>query len=1059
MGEPEGGGRVLFHSGSFVALEEALWREVAAVRADDALAPVVVLVPTSLLRRHLTVAAADHGGQLNVHFLTLADVARHLGEATLAAAGRSPLPRLADVLVARSVCRQTDCGSFAAIAHKPGFHRALLAIVQDFGEAGHSVGDLARCLDGSRWSQSSLLAKLRDLHRLWAAYEQRLAELALYDESGLLAAAAQAAPRDPWLERAAAIFVYGFYDLNVLQRRLVAACTARRRARVFFPCEPEAEAFRYARPTFEWFQEVGFEPVGEEGATGRPAELSALAAGLFGPLRDVPGPAGERLRILAAPDETREVRAILRSVVAAARDGVALDRVGVLVRHSDTYAPLFAEECEAGGLDAYHHQPPPLASTRAGRSLLMLLRLTGSDLARADVMDFVTYADIPFDGEPGVADWDLLSIQAGIVKGRASWQERLDALGQKLENEPDEPTRAAELLATLAGLRAFLGRFFAAIEGIPTEGTWAEVVAAVLDVFSRFVRASVERQAVVDTVAPLAALDATGERAEWGLVAQLAREALDGRRPRRARFGTSGPAVVGVMEARGLPFDVVCVPGLVEKGFPAAPATGPLLSDAERADLGKAGLHLPLKSTRAAEEQLLFRLAVGAASHRVVLTLPRLESGTGRERVPSHFLLRAVEAVTGKRCGYRGLETFAGYERIPASAFGPQRPELAWRDAEYDLAATHQAIARGSGAELGYLARISPTFASAVDAERCRWGESRFTEYDGVLASRAALDALADRVGPPPWRVRATDLERYAACPFRYFLSRVLGVEPLEEPETVQRLSGLDRGRLMHDILCDALREARDAGHLPISADDEERILEVAQRIFARFEQAGLVGTRALWDLDRDALLLDLRRFVADEANAPEPYVPAHFEVSFGAGAPDAEGELYGPEGVVLDLGGGESVRIVGRIDRIDVTADGTHARVVDYKTGKAGFKGNALSGGTTLQLPLYIEAAEQLLGGAEVDQAAYRFVTARGDYKTAAFTREALAQRRDDLLGILRTIVQGIRTGRFFAGLGNAPCRNCDFGLICGNAVDATTRRKLDDPAAQDYLAMRDVE
>ncbi len=89
-----GTARVLYHSGSFAALEAALWRELDRARALEPLAPILVLVPANLLRRHLLLEAAGRGGCLNVHFLTLIDLARELGEAPLAAAGLAPLPAL-----------------------------------------------------------------------------------------------------------------------------------------------------------------------------------------------------------------------------------------------------------------------------------------------------------------------------------------------------------------------------------------------------------------------------------------------------------------------------------------------------------------------------------------------------------------------------------------------------------------------------------------------------------------------------------------------------------------------------------------------------------------------------------------------------------------------------------------------------------------------------------------------------------------------------------------------------------------------------------------------------
>ncbi|MFW6108202.1 MAG: PD-(D/E)XK nuclease family protein, partial [bacterium] len=584
----------------------------------------------------------------------------------------------------------------------------------------------------------------------------------------------------------------------------------------------------------------------------------------------------------------------------------------------------------------------------------------------------------------------------------------------------------------------------------------------VLGVYRRFVRPSEEREAVEEAVAELTRLDQTEEPADAATLARLAREALDGRRVRETAFGAGGPVIVDLMEARGLSFDVVLVPGLVEKGFPAPAPADPLLSDRERARLNAAGLALPLKRERAKEERLLFRLAAGAGRTQVVMTYPRLDPSSGRERVPSHFLLRAVEAVTGQRCAYASLEGFAGLERVSGPAFAPAEPAEAWRPAEYDVAVVQRAVAGRHGAEVAYLAELAPCFAAALRAERRRWGEDTFTEYDGVLHSEAALASLAERLGAMPWRLSATALESYAACPFRYFLERVLGVEPLEEPETVTRLSALDRGRLLHDVLYRALVQARAEGTLPLTAEHEEQVLATAREAFARAEAEGQTGLAPVWQVERGGLELELRRFVLDEASDTAGYVPRHFEVAFGQRAPRGEGDLGDAEGVLFDLGDGRALRLRGRIDRVDVRPADASARVLDYKTGSVpqGLKNESFVGGTALQLPLYLRAAQELLGEeATATLAAYRYVTQRGGYRTVRFSRETLEARADELRGILRTIAEGIASGRFFAGLGGGACRNCEYRVVCGVAAATAARFKAEDEAAEPYLAMREVE
>ena len=113
-----------------------------------------------------------------------------------------------------------------------------------------------------------------------------------------------------------------------------------------------------------------------------------------------------------------------------------------------------------------------------------------------------------------------------------------------------------------------------------------------------------------------------------------------------------GVEVTDLMHARGVPFDVVVLPGLVEQGFPRVPRPDPLLLDEERRILngrypGEA--KVPEKGEGRLEEKLLFLLAARSANICLVLTASHLHPGTGAPRIPSSYLHETIRAVTGKR--------------------------------------------------------------------------------------------------------------------------------------------------------------------------------------------------------------------------------------------------------------------------------------------------------------------------------------------------------------------------------------------------------------------------
>jgi hypothetical protein len=121
----------------------------------------------------------------------------------------------------------------------------------------------------------------------------------------------------------------------------------------------------------------------------------------------------------------------------------------------------------------------------------------------------------------------------------------------------------------------------------------------------------------------------------------------------------------------------------------------------------------------------------------------------------------------------------------------------------------------------------------------------RFTAYDGNLAGLAHGARRIRRLVDGSGEVSATALERWADCPFRYFLDRVLAAEPTEAPEERWTIDALEKGSLVHDVLEAFFRElakaARPRDGEPYTAEDVELLerLAAARRHRARADLGG----------------------------------------------------------------------------------------------------------------------------------------------------------------------------------------------------------------------------
>src|SRR5205085_1718843 len=128
-----------------------------------------------------------------------------------------------------------------------------------------------------------------------------------------------------------------------------------------------------------------------------------------------------------------------------------------------------------------------------------------------------------------------------------------------------------------------------------------------------------------------------------------------------------------------------------------------------------------------------------------------------------------------------------------------------------------------------------PGLAHRFDVVRARRSD-RFTRFDGNLAG-LAVPSPAEHV------TSATRLERWAGCPFAYFVHDVLGVEPVENPEEQLRISAIDRGELVHRALEGFILEVLDrppgdqpAPDQPWSPGDRARLLTIADQLCRDYE-------------------------------------------------------------------------------------------------------------------------------------------------------------------------------------------------------------------------------
>jgi len=1013
-------------SGPWRALEHALALRLQELRRDDPLCPLVVVCGSSAaavhvrrrVARELAGLRADagppRGGLAGVSFTTL----HRLASDALRVAGGGAQSRLSSVeelrLISGVVADRGAETYFAPILSAPGLPRALRRTFKDLREAQLLPADLtARVHDPG----------VTGLASLYETYLDRLAQTGRLDDPTLYRRAAQVASGSPEAMTVSWVGLYGLYDLPATQQAFIGAIAGLRYLDAFVPGPEDAS---YSAETRAFLSGL--------------AGAAVSAAGLPGAPHD--GPVPEIVSVENGSAERAEiVRVLFEAVESGARpDGGSYRFHEIAVVHADpAWRGLLVEDLEREHVPVAARVRRPTPGGRAVTGLLECLApAAGIHFERGAVIElaavrasFLDEAAARSSRAPGrsprraaeVARWDRLSRDARVVGGADGWRERVAGLVERSGAERDR-ARADALLTFIGSLEALS----AAAAPLTSWSQLSDWLGGALDGLGvpadDPVRSVVHGLRTVDDIEAAVSLDTFAVTVR-GLVSE--------RRTVLGSLGRTGVAVVSPEELRGLTVPFVVFGGLVEGLFPPRPAPDPLLADAHRKKLsGETSGRLPTSELRGQESDLLFSLTCEAATERVVLVRARSKDGTGAPQLASRHLAALLrERVRPEEFRLALVDDDGRFgdvhvRRVPAGTIAdaglPGEVPGADRRAADAAALSRLAHDRGAQREAveGYLSAMLGDEAAAcrrLEALRSR-RRSELTPWDGVIGDEGLRDAVFARL------LSASAVEDYLSCPFVFFVRRVLRADAVEEPEEAFDIAASDLGLLVHRVLqrvFGLVREGADSAAVLAAFDG------VAAEEFASGAAEGITGFPLAWDGKRRQVAADLRRVIADDPCWRDDVRPELFEWEFG-------GEGLVPAVEVA----GRTLRFRGFVDRIDVDAGRTAARVLDYKTGKGDVQAKAVKDGADIQLPVYRLAAELLLSGVRELSCGYRFVTRASGFRGDVTLTGDSGAVREALRSALAPFVAGVEQGLFVRRHDSSRCRWCDLAYACGVTASA---------------------
>lgn len=941
------------------------WQCVAEIRkellARPAGPPLILLAPrqaTFQLERQL-LADGALAGYTRLAIFSFSRLANYLLQVSGAGKARL-LAEEGRVMVLRALLHQHtgQLRIFHASARLPGFARELSRWLRELQQQQITPQHLERAAAALK-PQPELAAKLSDTALLYRAFEQWLQDHALADADGLLPLAAarlrQAAKVGQPLHLAG-LWMDGFAELTPqevdflaalawhCQQMTLAFCVDNQSAEELPALHPAAGVARTVRRCAAVLSELPgadlkYENLPRHASRSRFAGAPALAhlEHHWGDLAPPAYPAAtEEVRLVACATPEAEVTFAAREILRHVQSGGRFREVAVLVRRLETHAALVKRIFRQYQIPFFLDQRESMAHHPLAELTRYALRVVARGWQKSDWLGALKTGLAPISLDV-LDELENVALELGLEGERwlRSWSEEQNAAARW------EPWRA-KLVQPFLQLRDALSRHPAGVTG----GTIAQSLRQFYDTLNvaETLQGWAESAVTEDEDLPPAAHATVWQAVEEWL--DTLEQALNDHALPLAEWlpilesglgqlsvGIIPPAMdqvlVGAVDRSRQPeLRTLIVLGMNENLFPAPPVLPVLLSEDERARLERdCELKLGLGAlAQLGAERYLGYIACTRPASRLWVT--RAESqADGKPMNPSLFYLRLQQMFPQVK-----EENFSG---------------------------------RVSPAESVHVSELLPALVAAPELppELLELVPPQVRQLRGYAQDDQLSPEAVEKLIGPHLRTSISALETYAACPFRYFVERLLHADERREFAA----DDLRCGSFMHEVLA--------RFHLAVTAQgrrwrdltpEEARALlqQVADEVAAAFHY-GVMRANPRHQFRLELLVQRLEEYVAQAVQWMAHYHLEPCLVEMGFGLSQGEGES-GPPAWRVPLDNGRELHLSGRMDRLDVCQpeEGNGpalAVVVDYKSREKKLEALELAHGLELQLMAYLNVVRSL--------------------------------------------------------------------------------------------------
>lgn len=717
----------------------------------------------------------------------------------------------------------------------------------------------------------------------------------------------------------------------------------------------------------------------------------------------------------------QEVQMIINSVIDDIRSGI--DKPVVALENYDEYYPLFNKALNTLNLPTLFEctQSVPFLQTQPGNLWKLLCEFTESRFSKRCFLRIVS--DYSFNRKNITEDTRLFYAAIRLIQHSEHSTISASMADSLLANAKEEDINDAGAGDTSKRETAEkLIQIFAPL----TELKGEKLCGALIEIFRKITFRNEENNRLLSwfktKTEELPKLTAVTEPDNQTandelLILRALNQALADDYTKRIIPQFNKPLICTTREALYLKTNKIYLPGLNEKGRPAALKENPLISDSEKEALTSktpGALYYTLSKLYEWDE-LLFESIMGNAADSVVLSAPLRDMESGREYLLSKYMHKAVSSgKKGTPASNTALKSMLSGNEFSVNGFINSKPEYCFTEFEKTLFAIN---------------------SNSDEVQECT-GDSRELLEAGIRFR----DAINNYSGPDIYfgkpslktdiskiSFSASKISEWVKCPQKFYLGAVLKLQaPEEDEEELQWLNHLTFGNIIHRLFEKFLIKVKALGSAKVEEKHRELIELSLNESIEEYRKYYPPRSEAYFAERVNEIKYIANRFF--ELELQNTSLNKYTELSFGM--PGERACLGSDDAVTIKLKDDLEIKVRGSIDRIDEANDGYI--LYDYKTGEFKLAKNKYSGGQLSQAGLYPLLLKQYEKKAKLKEFVYYYTSRKGGFEKVSYAVDDTALNYfKKLLSCIITEIQG---SNYLPEIldDKGDCKYCEFIQVC---------------------------